>query len=180
MADIAVFSKNGETRRVEDGSDEYFKLTADHWNIDEIISGEPEHVAVEPEHVAPIWEGRFADIRAAFVDAGWTFDHVSADNDGTIRSVYFTRFNKPVRSAFDKPDRIRVSDHHLGCNAWGEAQGQNLTADFVLSDYDGDTPASDFAVMAEDDYTRAVAANGYTPSNDEWADELAAAKELLG
>lgn len=116
----------------------------------------------------------FTDIKAAFIEAGWTIDHVSADEDGTERSVYFTRFNcAGLRSAFDKPDRVRVSDHHLGCTVWGEAQGQNLTADFVLSDYYDDTPASDFATMAEDDDTREVGARGITPSMDEWEDELA-------
>lgn len=111
----------------------------------------------------------FRKIKTAFADAGWTLVHTSKAN-GRVSSVYFERARS--NRAFDT-DRIRVSDHHLGCTVHGEPQGGNLTADFVLSDFADDTPATDFPIMAEDDCTIEVAANGYTPSDPEWAAELA-------
>ena len=113
----------------------------------------------------------FTAIKAAFAAAGWTLDHVSAKN-GEETSVYFTRFIGEF-GVSRRQERVRVSDHALGVTVYGEEQGQNLDANFILSDYYDDTPASDFVVMAEDADTREVGARGVTPSMPEWADELA-------
>lgn len=112
----------------------------------------------------------FTEIKKAFTEAGWRLDHVSRDDDGTERSIYFERVKQMAPRYVT--ERVRVSDHRLGVTVYGEEQGKNLDADFCLEDYYDDTPASDFVVMAEDDDTREVGTRGITPSMEEWADEL--------
>lgn len=112
----------------------------------------------------------FTAIKEAFTTSGWRLDHVSKDEDGTERSVYFERSKNG--DVFGPKERVRISDHRLGVTVYGEDQGRNLDADFCLDDYYDDTPASDFVVMAEDADTREVGARGITPSMDEWTDEL--------
>src|SRR5690606_11138267 len=108
----------------------------------------------------------FTAIKQAFQAAGWTLDHVSKDEDGTERSVYFMRHKGG--DVFAPVERVRISDHKLGVTIYGEEQGKNLDADFCLDDYYDDTPATDFVIMSEDDDTREVGARGLTPSMAEW------------
>lgn len=112
----------------------------------------------------------FTAIKEAFIKAGWALDHVSKDEDGSERSVYFIRHKGG--DVFAPVERIRISDHHLGTTIYGQEQGQNLDANFVLDDYYDDTPAEDFVAMAADEDTREVGARGITPSMDEWESEL--------
>lgn len=112
----------------------------------------------------------FNDIKTAFIEAGWTLDHVSK-KDGIETSLYFTRWDRS--GSRWKEERVRISDHRLGVTIYGEEQGQNLDADFCLGDYFDDTPAQDFVIMAENEDHREVGARGITPSMDGWGEELA-------
>lgn len=116
------------------------------------------------------------EIAEAFVATGdWHIRHRSADADGTTRSIYVMW--QAIVDGRLKEREVRVSDHHLGITVYGEEQGQWLDADFVVTDFPEDTPATDFVVMARDMYTIEIAAQGYTPSMKEWdqmvADEIA-------
>src|SRR5690606_18532194 len=113
----------------------------------------------------------FSEIKAVFAGTAWTLDHESKDDDGTVRSVYFSRTLQVFPKRIE--ERIRISDHHLGCTVYGEPQGQNLNADFVLTDFDENTPAEDFVKLAENEDMITMAARGYTPSMPEWSDAVA-------
>jgi hypothetical protein len=110
-------------------------------------------------------------IKNALLKDGWKLDHTSKA-DGRVSSYYFRKAE--VIDARVKQTIIRVSDHDLGCNQWGEQQGSNFDLDWNVNDYDDAVPVSEFVEMARHPAVAMELDAGYTPMDDpeEWAAKL--------